>query len=199
MKIQNEYTPNFGAKLISKPTAGKIIWPTDNCYCSEGVSFLEIEPQNANDIEALKSIAKNWYKNLFAINICRAACSIRNESKYYKNNKIYALSSQNDKFEHLEPDKILGVVHVNSYSNGDLFIEHILAKSYAPDIKKIPEYKGIGTAMLTALKGLTNKIFCFPTNEEYVKEFYYKNGFIEYPPHSNNFVWYKDAIENFYR
>jgi hypothetical protein len=187
MKINGNYSPSFSAKLVSTKQIGKLV---KNAYQNDVVSFVEIEPHNANDINALGNAAKEWLYGDFACNVYHAACSIRDDSKYYKNSKVYALTSQNSNLEKLDSKNILGLVHVEKFSEGNLFIEHIVAN---PEIIKsrTPEYNGIGTAILRSLKELCYKISCFPSKTESVIKFYYKNGFVEISAGTNCFVWYK--------
>ena len=149
MKINCNYTPSFGAKLISnKHEIGKLV---ELSYNQTPISFVKIEPQNAGDIKALEQVAKNWLYGKFATNVYHAACALRDDSKYYKDNEIYALTSQNSDFENLDNKKILGLVHTSKFSEGDIFIEHIESNPEMVYFKN-PEYKGIGTAMLDSLK-----------------------------------------------
>ena len=189
MKIDTNYSPNFRAKFIKNTTISKQIENTKS-YKDEIVSCIQIDPQNKFDIDALENIAKYWADGHFVTNIYHVACAMRDDSKYYKYNQIFAVTKQKDNFENLNSDRILGLVHVSPLNENSLFIEHIEAD---PEIisKTNREYKGIGTAILNYLKTITNKITCFPSSSKTVKKFYFKNDFVEYPPHSNMFIWYK--------
>ena len=188
MDISSNYSPNFGAKFIKNASLLKQI---ENCksYREEIVSCIKIDTQNESDIKALENIANYWIDSHFATDIYYAAKEIQNGNKYYNNNKIFAITKQKENFENLNPDNILGLVHVSPAGDNSLFIERIEAD---PDIifKQNREYKGIGTALLNHLKTITNKITCNPSNTKTVKKFYYKNGFVEYPSNPNTFTWY---------
>ncbi len=196
MKIENQYSPVFGAKLINNHVNVGKLQQGATRYCNSEVSFVEIEPDNVNDIKALKNCSEYWSYAKFSDNIYHAACAARNESKYYENNKVYALTSQTDSFEKLDDDKILGLVHVSPIEQNSLFIEHLQVK---PDIIFVnkPEYKGVGTGILDSLKELTNKITLFPTKDKSVRDFYERNGFFEFPPGSNIFTWVKEIFPSF--
>lgn len=185
MRINNNYAPNFGAKFLKNVYIKKA--PS---YIDTAAACVEIEPQNLGDINALEKISKYWTNAKFITNIYNAARAVRNDSKYYKNNRIYAITTQNSDYENLNCDNILGVVHISPFEDKSIHIERIEADPQI--INSIDrEYKGIGTAMLNFLKTIANKITCFPSKSVTVKNFYFKNDFIEYPPHSNLFIWIK--------
>ena len=179
MRIENQYSPCFGAKFINNVNIGKLQQGVAK-YCNCEVSFLEIDPHNTGDIKALENCSKYWSYAKYADSIYHAASALRNDSKYYKDNKVYVLTSQTDVFEKLNDDKILGMVHVSPFADKSLFIEHIQVK---PDIIYVnkPDYKGVGTGILNSLKELTHKISLFPTKDESVRNFYERNGFFEFP------------------
>ena len=195
MRIENQYSPEFGAKLINNINIGKLQEGVTR-YCDTKVSFVEIEPHNVDDISALQNCSKYWSYAKFADTIYHAACAIRNDSKFYKQNKVYALTSQTDTFEKLDEDKILGMVHVSPFEDKSLFIEHLQVKPDLIFLNK-PEYKGTGTGILTSLKELTHKISLFPTKDKSVRDFYERNGFFEFPPGSNIFAWVKELFPRF--
>jgi len=195
MKIENQYSPVFGAKFINSVNIGKLAQGIKK-YDSAPVSFVEIDPNNIGDIKALENASKTWSYAKFVDNIYHAACALRNGSKYYKDNKVYALTAQKDKFELLNEKSLLGLVHVGPLDDGSLFIEHLQVK---PDIIFVnnPEYKGVGTGILNSIKCLTRKISLFPSSEKSVRDFYEKNGFFEYPVGANIFTWVKDLSPRF--
>lgn len=53
------------------------------------------------------------------------------------------------------------------------------------------EYTGVGTAILTSLKSMYNKLSCHPSDEEYVINFYKKNGFVKQPDNLNYYIYSK--------
>ncbi len=195
MRIENNYSQSFGAKFVNNVNIGKLQSGAKR-YCNDSVSFVEIEPNNVDDINALENCSKHWSYAKFADNIYHAVCAARNESKYYKDNRVYALTVQTDTFEKLNEDDILGLVHVSPLENNSLFIEHLQVK---PDIIFVntPEYKGVGTGILNSLKQLTNKITLFPTKDKSVRDFYERNGFFEFPPGCNIFMWVKELFPRF--
>lgn len=185
----NSDSINFRAKFIDKVQISKRIADT-SIYKDVLVSCVKINPKNVDDIKALENISKCWEDSKFATNIYYAACAIRNDSKYYKCNNIYAITTQNSNFNNINYKNILGLVHTCSLDNGDMFIEHLEADPKIVN-STIREYKKIGTSILDCLKIMAGRIVCFPSNTKTVKNFYFSNGFLENPPHSNLFIWTK--------
>ena len=194
MKISNTYRPSFGALYVNNFNIGKLDKNT-NEYVSVPASFLQIDPKNDYDIEALYNVATYWGNDSkFATNVYYAACAIRNNSKYYKNNKIFVLTTQLEDFDKLDDEKILGIIHVNELEPKHYFGEHIEVK---PDIvyTVTPEYKGVGTAMDKSVKKLCNKMSIFPLKLKSVRNFVKRNGYVECPQKTNLFVWSRDVFE----
>ena len=186
------------ANFVNRSLVGKVIDNNCRSYTNRYVSFVKIDPFSASDINALKLASDYWMPDRFVKNIYYAACALQNDSKFYKNHEVYALTSQASDFESLESDKILGLVHTAPFYGTPLFIEHMQVNpeqlpmySQYP-FKKEPEYKGIGTAIINSLKQLSDKISCFPVSEQSVKNFYIKNGFVKQPNTSNYYVWEKN-------
>ena len=189
MKIETSCSPRFGAKYINQVKAGKYISQTKK-YSDVQLNFVRIEPDNTQDINALSDAANYWRYDKFAKNIYYAACAVRNKSKYYKNNVIYALTSQTENHSNLNSDKLLGLVHISPSYDSSVLIERIQVN---PEMIycRIPEYKGLGTAMLNSLKNLYDIITCHPATEKSVKDFYYKNDFKPKPNNIDELIWTK--------
>ena len=174
----------YNKAKIAKKVANTPIFKDDFVSC------IKIDPYNEGDINALKDVAEFWEYEKLTTNIYYAACAMKNESKYYKHNQIFALTKQDSGFDNLDSNKILGLVQVSPFEDNSLFIERI---EVMPEIVSANEreLKGLGTAIINYLKTITDKISCFPSNTEPVKNFYYKNGFKEFMQGTNLFVWFK--------
>lgn len=196
MKIVNSNL-SFTAKLIQdRVNIGRL--EDDGRYHDFKSNLVEIDPKCDNDVKALKNAVKYWENDKFGMKACYAVQAAKNDSKYYIHHKVYALTAQQDKFEKLNPDEILGVVHVVPLSgrSKELFVEHVQANpNYLNKIN--PKYVGIGTAMINSLKDLCNMMTLFSSKEKSVKDFYAKNGFCEYPPNTNAYTWIKDIFDRF--
>ena len=195
MKIENNYSPTFEAKFINAAKIKKRVSNTSS-YIDKAVSMVEIDVHNNKDIDALENIANYWQgqNGFFTTNIYYAACEMKDNNKYFKYNKIFALTKQMSDYDNLDCNQILGVVHVSSLNSKNLFIEHIQVNPQI--IYSFPaKYKKIGSELLNLLKSLSDRIICFPSNTDAVKNFYLKNGFIEIPPRSNCFIYQKTNVK----
>lgn len=182
----------FTAKYLCSTNIGKL----SKKYDKFKAAFVEIEPKNNNDISALEGAIKYWENDKFGMNALYAAKAARDGSQYYSYHKVYALTAQKDKFEKLNPDDILGVVHVGAVGDKKLFVEHLQTNpNYLYKAK--PEYVGIGSAMINSLKKYCNMMSLFSLKEKSVKDFYVKNGFAEYGVGTNCYMWIKDIFERF--
>lgn len=167
-------------------------------------SFVELEPTNPKDINALEKVHKNWNQAYSSIIYNSAFCSsvVPNKSKHY-----YALTSQKNNFEHINPDEILGVVEFNKKSkcNRIEFLQvnpkYITGKSKSfisklfslksNENRKLPPFARIGSAILDSLKQLTDKsIDLYSVGG--AKGFYRKNGFVRNSILNSHFyIWRK--------
>ena len=194
MKIN--FTPqkiNFGAIDLGTKYVNKL--NQENEYEPSIVHFVEIDDKNKNDVKALENISKYWRNCWYAEDIYNTALEKYDGNSLYKNYKVYALTSQQNNFECLGDDKILGVVEVYGLSknNSTICIGHIESKPNDINLGE-KEYKGIGSAMLKSLQDIFNRIDVVPRDSEGVKNFYRKNGFDEYPAKTNHFVWIKNIF-----
>ena len=188
MRIGNSTSPLFKAKYINyTEIRKKDFYPN---YLRKQASFIQIEPENDYDINALEDISNYWTAGGFAKNIYYMACAIRNKSKFYKNHKVYALTSQKEDFEKPDSRKFLGIIGICQENENKTFIEYIQAN---PEIiySREPEFKGIGTAIMDSLKNLCEKIYCYPSQTKSVIDFYLKNGFVKKPDTLNHYFWEK--------
>lgn len=179
---------SFGAKFINPINVRKL---KEKSYNQAGISFVEINPLCADDVSALKYIAEHWEKDKYAINISNVANMIF-KGKSSDKTRIYALTTQGDSFEKLNPDKILGVVEAEEFLPFYIHINRFQVK---------PEYinKGFGTAILNSLEEIYRKISLIAENDEYVKKFYERNGFYETSNGSNFYTWYKDYFADIFK
>ncbi len=193
MMIENNKNYSFTGKFINYAKIGKYV-KEKNAYKDIKSSFVEIDCKSKNDVKSLENAINYWEDDKFGMNALYAVKEAQEDGSYYSYHKVYTLTSQNDNFELLNSDKILGVIHVSPMGNNKLYVDHIQTNpKYLYSMK--PEYAGIGTAMIESIKKLCNMITLFPAKEKSVKDFYYKNGFQEYGHGTNCFVWIKDIFE----
>ena len=190
MKINSTSSPLFKSHYINnKFQVGQYITKTSK-YSNVHVPFVKIDRNNKTDMKALEYAAEYWEHDKYAQNIYYDAITMQRNDK----SSIYALTSQFFDIErHLDPEKILGLIHVRPIEGDGLFIEHIQVN---PEYiyNREPKHKGIGSAILNSLKTMCSKIMCFPATEKSVKNFYKKNGFIEIGEGTNCYVWDKNRI-----
>ena len=186
MRIEKFSNVSYKAKFLNKAEVKKLIKGSYPCSERKNVNFIKIESLNTDDIKALSNAAKYWQDSKFSTNIYYVACALRNESQYYKNHELYALTEQETDFEKPDSDKLLGLVHVSPNDDGYTLIEHIEVNPKYLYIKE-PEYRGLGTAMLNSIKQIYDRISCYPLSARSVINFYEKNGFVKQP---ENYKYY---------
>lgn len=180
MKVENRYSPNFGAKLIIDKVYVKKL--ANLGFIQQNTNFVKLVNWNKNDILALNEIAK-WKNDEYA------KCINHHVSEGYAAD-VYVLTTQQNDFSIIDAKKILGVVQITENHVLGCFLDYFQVK---PSLKNM----GIGHSILNSLKMLYNKISLMPAGKKEVKQFYLRNGFVEYPDDSNFFVWYKDSFERF--
>ncbi|MBP3820420.1 GNAT family N-acetyltransferase [bacterium] len=186
MKIESNNNTAFGAKFIKFEKIKKLK-TAEKTYENIYASFVEINPQNQNDISALSKTAKYWENEKFAGNIYLTAKELTKQTKNI--GKIYALTEQKGNFEKLEFKKILGITNIIKEDTKCIYLDHIQTNpAYIYDVMN--KFKGIGSGILNSLKSLYNVITLISLDTKATKNFYRKNGFQEVN-NSNLFVWYK--------
>lgn len=171
-------------------------------YKPFNASFVEINPKNKNDISLLKCLSDTWGSDSYAGSIYSAALGDSKLDNLIIENpidrKFFALTSQKNSYEKLDPKKVLGMVHINNYSNANSIeflqvnpeyitplkkestVEKLFNKMFkiTKATPKQPEYKHIGSGMLDSLKKLfPDKPITLLSVSTAIK-FYKKNGFV---------------------
>lgn len=171
-------------------------------YKPFNAAFVEMHPNSKNDISTLKCISNTWGQESYASSIYNAALGdSRLDDLVIEKpiaRKFYALTSQKDSFEKLNPENVLGMVHVNNYPNfnsieflqtnpeyiipvkKESFMEKCLNKIFKiqKPIYKQPKYKHIGSGILDSLKKLYSDKPMTLLSVHEAKKFYKKNGFV---------------------
>ena len=189
MRIDNSnisFSANFKnyVKILKRDQVSGKYFPAD-------VAFVTIDSRNLSDLRALKEVYDNWGRDVLTEGVLNAAVSKSYGDKYFSRNKIYALTSQSENFEKLNPSKILGVADIRVLgSKGNIFLEHLkvcpfLKGEQNPDIKKV------GTAILNSLKAKFVQIFLVSLNKPEVKDFYRRNAFKEFTDTLGHFSWHR--------
>ena len=177
----------------------------DNRYIPVKSSFIELNPNDFNDLKTLSNIDKNWNSE-FSSTIYQSALS--NKSLINTNKKYYALTIQKDNFQTLDYKKILGLAefenkedlnkivllqvnpkYINNNPHQKSLFSKIFTKIFRTKNSTLPLYKNIGRGILDSFKEISDKsLELFALNN--TKDFYKKNGF-KNPFNLNYFIWIK--------
>ncbi len=186
---------NFKANYLNSARVQKY---QNSEYRPFDASFVKVDLNNQQDLDALKSTAIEWGETAFSSPIYSAASG---DSKLEKpgNRHFYILTSQKNSFDKLNPDTILGMAEIDKLSETNSLeylqvnpkyitshkkktvIDKCLDIIFKPkeETKVIPEYKQIGSAILNSLKSIfSDKPMILLTVPE-AKKFYKKNGFVQ--------------------
>lgn len=170
---------NFGAKYIQDMNVGKL---KNDKYIQKDVAFVELDPTDKDDRNALKQIARDWGYYSFAEDIYEEA------NLYLKENpekgKIFALTTQTKDFENLAPDAVLGLAEVNTEDKAryrTVYLDRLQTNPEYLDAFEQPKYKGIGTSIHNCLKEefRGNRITLTAVPSESVLEHYRNNGYTQ--------------------
>lgn len=167
---------NFRAQKLGM-TKIKKLNKNKNRYIPQKVAFIKFDLNTIEDKKALKNMDSEWPYTF--------ARSINKSILKQKDAEVYALTLQNDSFEKIETNKILGLAEIVAIEDTDShFLEYMqIHPDYA--YKKglfQRDYKNIGTALLNSIKKLdfikkisTNSLFsaidfyktnCFDINKD---------------------------------
>ena len=157
MEIQSITPINYGAKLLKKPKISKIY--KNGNVDTEKVSFMEYSPSK-KEANILDEAVRYWYEDKFGGDIAFDALLIADGEHNPKKNKVYILSTQTSHFDSLNPDKILGMAHVQTKGKKTVFINHLQTN---PNLLPTPfgkkkdfEYKNIGKAIVKAIQQINS-------------------------------------------
>ena len=157
MKITYSDT-KFNAKPIIRTTVSKYNNQFGD-FMACPANFVLLDKTCPADIEAVNQVEGKW-RNAEFIKKIRLHANWMSQHKFdYV--KIFALTTQTDKFEKLDPSKILGFADISRNNNSKKVILEFL--QVAPNAKNVenniePQFKGCGTAILESLKEIYNTI-----------------------------------------
>ena len=162
----------------------------DNEHNNKCVSFVELETNSTNDKRALKKANRNWLKEYRKLwkgqnpkEIVDAYLgdniygNFKREMKTPTSKSFYAITTQNDNFEKLNSEEILGLTEITTHYVGKYEIEHLQTKPNCTAFTPNKPYHKIGTGIIDCLKKSLpyKEIQVSPIFD--VAEFYEKNGF----------------------
>lgn len=164
----------FGAKLISNTNIQKL--GRDKKYHDFNVSFVKFTHEHKNDQNVLMT-SELWGLDSYSKYISNNFRNLNYSNNIY-GDEFFAITTQKENFENMNPDNILGLMQTSKRCP-DNYVEFIQTK---PEFKfgETPRtFKNIGKALLNAFFATlgTNKTIHLDTNHESAK-FYKKLGFI---------------------
>ncbi len=170
---------NFKARFIHNTTineyrAGK--------YEPIKANFVEIDPLNFNDRKAISILVGTWGDDLVNLRAIRSniegLATIKKDIKLY----IYALTLQQDNFQKVDFNKILGLVQIDK-SNQPMSIDYLqvnpVYKKQTNEMLKQRKYKYIGKAIMNSVIQNFPKEEIWISSTDSAKNFYKKFGFKE--------------------
>ncbi len=167
---------NFKASFLKTVYIPKKV--SDSNYKKQEVSIVELDPKNKKDVMALAETACKWE------NVAPGYSSeIYNEAlktKMYPDviaEHYYALTRQNEDYENLSADKILGLA---LYSEKNDIHNELNWLQVNPETNKKNsterKYKNIGTELVNYIKQIADKPIYVQSADDAMK-FYEKNSF----------------------
>lgn len=163
---------NFQAKFLAKTQVYKKIENSQKKLLPQEVNLLELNMNNANDLQALDYIKQNWINSEYVGIICSPSNDTRR--------KLHVLTLQTANFDKLENDKILAIHDI--LVDGEFSRWRFLQGR--PDIvyNASREIIGVGRAVLESTKNLLKDqgVKKIDTYVERAKQPFFKKVFPEF-------------------
>lgn len=125
----------------------------DLLFPTKDVSIVELNPNDKQDFKVLKNLKKGWKFANFPSVILSDAERMKKYPNYAKNFALYVLTTQQDKFEKVDPDKVLAEAEISHEKDENkVWIEYLQVR---PDCKYgLPDrpFKKVGSAFLDFCK-----------------------------------------------
>ena len=163
----------FKASYIQSLTIKEKI---NNKYVDKSVSMIELDPQNKQDLFALKEVSSNWLDGeTFANEIYRDANLDSWTPTQVK--KYFAITEQENLSKTLNENKILALAEILNKSEKLTEIVLLQVNPLFNFHSISSKYKKIGSAFLDTLKTMFPKHDLILQSALDAKKFYLKNGF----------------------
>lgn len=194
MNINSINNLNFGAKYIQDAQVKKYN-PNKNTYDSLNVSFVEMDPDNIEDLFAINDTVRYWYNEKYASNIAYSLYLLRDYCLPRDSYKVYALTTQKDKLDLLNVEEILALGEVvEKTPKKTLELNYLQVDPKLVYSSTQRDYKDVGTAFLNVLKNLDKVKSIVLTSACSAVGFYKKNDFKLTDVEHMRFIWKKRKI-----
>lgn len=161
----------FRANLINYETIKKRT--NRNQFYHYPVSFVQLNPQNKNDLQALSKIDADWdWFSSYAHDI-----KLLLTSNDTKDLNTYALTTQEKNFESLNPQKVLGLACVKKINPEQIVLEYLQVDPQNNYSKKNSKFKHIGIAIMNSLFKIYSGLEMILVSRLEAEPFYEKLGF----------------------
>ncbi len=171
---------SFGATYISSALVQKNDHKKDTKKDVE-VSFIELDPKNKVDLEAVHGVCEKWNLKDSYLDIRYLFfmfCARRGFSKGAPNTKFYAITTQKDNFNNPKTDDMLAVAEVEELDKDKLELKFLhVEPKHNNDSDSNSRFKYVGTALLDSLKNISKNKNIVVDSALSAVEFYKKNGF----------------------
>lgn len=155
-------------------------------------SLVEMECSNRRDIEAINATASIWEDSLtaFVSSDMQKAARKKPQDTFH----VYAITTQKEDFENINPEKILGVVHITENVKGLGHKVEVLQTNpdymYDRTTTAKREYKNVGRGLISFIKEKFNDkpLYLYPTKD--AVKFYEKQGFTSEKVADTNYMFY---------
>ena len=175
MNISQINNINFGAKYIRSSQVEKYNLQK-GVYEPAEISFIELNPENYKDYIAINDFSLSLRGKSDAFSIADTAELLREQVLSKDVYKIYALTTQENHFAALKPDKILAIGELQKLGNKNHELDYLLIKPSLTGTNEKKEFKKIGTTFLNMLKSL-DKVESIAVTSFSKSQFYKNNGF----------------------
>ena len=191
MNCSGQYNISFGANLISTPTIKRYDENTDE-YKDSPASFVEINPLDSNDRDAVWDAVQSWKSDSYGVNVANNMENIAENEVTESPDKIYAITSQNDNYSHLKPDKIEALAHAFETNKRVRLMYLQVNPDWVYSLGN-PELKYVGKGIMDALKEKYNDRSIILVPAAHAVRFYEKQGFEHCNNGENAMIWNKEA------
>ncbi len=194
MNISGKFGINYKAQFLTNVTVQKYDNKSKE-YSDKHASFVEVDPKDKNDLRSVRHAVENWNMDLYGMNISNSMNSLRWSTDKKLSDKFFAITTQDNNFEELNPDKIKALAHVFE-TNKRVDVVHLQVN---PDLIYAitpPDYKHVGKGMIDCLKDKYNDKSISLISSPTATQFYVKQGFEKITDAENRLVWNKEAEEN---